>query len=119
MNYDDLITKIESFIYENINEDISGDDMQMILKDVLAFAKNYPTSNYRNAVISLTPGTNTVAFNTPLGIDGYSYTLEHPYVHDDDGNNVDFAIPNADRTANGFKIIVPVACVLDYKATLI
>ena len=117
MDYNDLVTKIETFIYENTTEDISGDDMQMILKDVLTFAKEYPLSNYRNGVVSLVAGTNQITFDSPLGNDGFSYTLEHPYVYDADGNNVDFTI--TDRTENGFKIKVPIACKIDYKATLI
>ncbi len=117
MTYEELNQKIEDFIYENVTEDISGDDMQMILKDITSFAKTFALSTFRNGIVSLNAGSNTVTFSSPLGDDGLSYTLEHPYVYDADGNNVDFNI--YDRTANGFKIKVPVDCTLNYKATLI
>ena len=117
MNQQEIEEKINLYIYENTTEDISGDRLNEILLDVASFVVSNNISYYRNAVVSLVQGVNQITFASALGIDGFSYTMETPYVYDAEGNNVDYKI--TDRTANGFKITVPMACNLNYKATLI
>ncbi|GEM_PF-6623896 len=117
MTQAEIIDKINLYIYENTTEDISGDRLNEILIDVANFVVYNNEANYRNSIASLIPGTNQITFASTLGTDGYSYTMDTPYVYDNDGNNVDCKV--TDRTANGFKITVPIACTLNYKATLI